>query len=65
MTTTTSEIPKGLLVTPPPRPYLDMESVAVLRRSVASEILRVAFKDLGPLTPRPDYSNTHGNFGGH
>ena len=48
---------------PPPRPYLDMESVAVLKRSVASEVLRVAFKDLGPLAPRPDYSNTHGNFG--
>ena len=48
---------------PPPRPYLDMESLAVLKRSVASEVLRVAFKDLGPLTPPPDYSNTHGNFG--
>ena len=48
---------------PPPRPYLDMESVAVLKRSVASEVLRVAFRDLGDLTPRPDYSNTHGNFG--
>ena len=48
---------------PPPRPYLDTESVAVLRRSVASEILRVTFKNLGSLTPLPDYSNTHGNFG--
>ena len=48
---------------PPPRPYLDMESAAVLKRSVASEVLRVAFKDLGDSTPDPNYSNTHGNFG--
>ena len=48
---------------PPPRPYLDTESLAILKRSVASEVLRVAFKDLGPLTPRPNSSNTHGNFG--
>ena len=48
---------------PPPRPYLDMESTAVLKRSVASEVLRVAFRDLGHLTPSPDYSNIHGNFG--
>ena len=30
---------------------------------MASEVLRVAFRDLGDLTPRPDYSNTHGKFG--
>ena len=48
---------------PPPRPYLDTGSAAVLKRSVASEVLRIAFKDLGDSTPSPDYSNTHGNFG--
>ena len=48
---------------PPPRPFLDLQSTAVLKRSVASEILRVALKDLGKLAPDPDYSNTHGNFG--
>ena len=48
---------------PPPRPYLNTSSVTVLKRVVASEALRIAFKSLGKHTPAPNYANTHGNFG--
>ena len=48
---------------PPPRPYLNMASITVLKRAVASEILRIAFKSLGQYSPAPNYASTHGNFG--
>ncbi|MFA5077871.1 MAG: helicase-related protein [Dehalococcoidia bacterium] len=48
---------------PPPNPFLDTKSETVLKRVVASEILRIAFSSLGQHTPKQDYSNTHGNFG--
>jgi DEAD/DEAH box helicase domain-containing protein len=48
---------------PPPRPYLDITSVTILRRAIASEVLRIAFRSLGQHVPPPNYANTHGNFG--
>jgi DEAD/DEAH box helicase domain-containing protein len=48
---------------PPPHPYLDTNSITILKRSVAAEVLRLAFRSLGKETPEPNYNNTHGNFG--
>ena len=48
---------------PPPRPYLNTTSKTVLKRVVASEVLRIAFRSLGQHSPTPNYANTHGNFG--
>lgn len=48
---------------PPPRPYIDTTSLTVLKRAIASEVLRVAFQSLGQYAPPPNYANTHGNFG--
>ena len=47
----------------PPRPYLNTDSTTVLKRAIASEVLRVAFRSLGQSAPAPNYANTHGNFG--
>ena len=49
---------------PPPSPFLNTASKTILRRVVASEILRVAFRSLGSLSPTPSYASIHGNFGG-
>lgn len=48
---------------PPPRPYLDTAGTTILKRAIASEVLRVAFRSLGQHSPLPNYANTHGNFG--
>ena len=47
----------------PPRPYLNTDSLTVLKRAVASEVLRVAFGALGRHAPATDYSSVHGSFG--
>ena len=48
---------------PPPAPYLNTTSMTVLKRVVASEVLRVAFSSLGQHSPVRNYASTHGNFG--
>ena len=48
---------------PSPAPYLNTTSMIVLKRVVASEVLRVAFGSLGQYSPVRNYASTHGNFG--
>ena len=48
---------------PPPRPYLDTSRKTILRRAVASEVLRLGFRALGGNALEQNYSQTHGNFG--
>jgi hypothetical protein len=48
---------------PPPEPYLDLKRVEIVRRVLAAELLRRAFR---PLSQVPDFeggSNVHGQFG--
>ena len=49
---------------PPPKPYVDLHRIEVLRRSYAEELLRRAFRYI--LQTDPDFqpgNNTHGMFG--
>jgi DEAD/DEAH box helicase domain-containing protein len=53
---------------PPPQPYLDLRREQVVRRVVASELLRRAFLQLpadlkGPDWPEENKQSTHGEFG--
>lgn len=47
----------------PPRPFLDLERPKILQRVVASEVLRVAFRQLKGERPKPIGASIHGNFG--
>jgi DEAD/DEAH box helicase domain-containing protein len=47
----------------PPRPFLDLERPKILQRVVASEVLRIAFKQLTGEKPKPIGASIHGNFG--
>jgi ATP-dependent helicase YprA (DUF1998 family) len=49
---------------PPPKPYIDLHRIEILRRSFAAEILRRAFRHLQATDPAFEPgSNTHGMFG--
>jgi len=49
---------------PPPQPYLDLRRPEILRRVLASELLRRAFRHLGVGDPEADLGdNIHGQFG--
>ena len=49
---------------PPPPPYLDLRRVQIIRRVVAAEALRRAFRALpDDVRPRPGRDSTHGAFG--
>jgi DEAD/DEAH box helicase domain-containing protein len=47
----------------PPRPFLDLERPKILQRVVASEVLRIAFRQLKGEKPKPIGASIHGNFG--
>ena len=48
----------------PPSPYLDLGRIEVLRRTVAAEALRMAFRRLAEADPNLDLGdNVHGEFG--
>ena len=49
---------------PPPQPYLDLGNVAIVRRVIAAEALRLAFRTLpADLQPAATGASTHGIFG--
>lgn len=58
------EHPKRITNERPPQPYLDMGRLEIIRRTAASEALRLAFDRVG--NDDPDFApgdNTHGQFG--
>lgn len=54
--------PARMTAEPPPQPYVDMRRVEIVRRVLAKETLRLAFRDLG-LFVRQGGDNVHGEFG--
>ena len=58
------EHPKRITNERPPQPYLDMGRLEIIRRTAASEALRLAFERVSNVDPNFDPGdNTHGQFG--
>ena len=57
--------PEQITGDPPPKPYVDLRRIEILRRSYAAELLRRAFRHVRDTDSqfKPGY-NTHGMFGG-
>ncbi|MGH7962504.1 MAG: helicase-related protein, partial [Candidatus Binatia bacterium] len=53
--------PERITADPPPAPYVDMDSLSVIRRVLVKEILRQAFSSLALFSGVPD--SVHGEFG--
>lgn len=54
--------PERITSDPPPRPYVDMARISILKRVLAKEVLRRAFTELALRVPQGG-DNVHGEFG--
>ena len=53
-----------MTATPPPQPYLEVSRLPLVKRVVAAEALRRAFRSMPPASrPRPGRDSIHGTFG--